>query len=369
MPLEGHHALLIAPTAGGKTEAAVLPVLSRMLSSNWQGLSVLYVCPLRALINNLEFRLQHYAGLVGRQCRLWHGDVSASVKSGIEAEPPDVLLTTPESLEVMLVVPRIAHERLLRNVQVVIVDEIHAFLSDDRGWHLLALLERVDRLSRTPLQRIGLSATVGNPRELLSLLVGPHDGVRNVVAPSQDDAAGAEVTLDYVGSLKNAATVISRLHRGEKRLVFCDSRSKVEDLALQLRATGVDTYVSHSSLSLDERQRAESAFACGNDCVIVATSTLELGIDVGDLNRVIQIDAPTEVASFLQRLGRTGRRAGTTRNYLFLSTCQESLMQAAALMKLWGSGFVEKVVPPAAPVHILSQQIMALDLPWGKWTG
>ena len=143
------------------------------------------------------------------------------------------------------------------------------------------------------------------------------------------------------------------------------------------RATGVDTYVSHSSLSLDERQRAESAFACGNDCVIVATSTLELGIDVGDLNRVIQIDAPTEVASFLQRLGRTGRRAGTTRNYLFLSTCQESLMQAAALMKLWGSGFVEKVVPPAAPVHILSQQIMALVLQerglgaadWQGWIG
>ncbi|MBA2558138.1 MAG: ATP-dependent helicase, partial [Chloroflexi bacterium] len=162
-----------------------------------------------------------------------------------------------------------------------------------------------------------------------------------------------------------AATVISRLHRGEKRLVFCDSRSKVEDLASQLRRLEVQTFVSHSSLSLDERRQAEEAFASGNDCVIVATSTLELGIDVGDLDRVIQIDAPVAVASFLQRLGRTGRRAGTRRNFLFLTTTPESLMQAAALVRLWGNGHVERVEPPPAPFHILAQQIMALALQHG----
>jgi ATP-dependent helicase Lhr and Lhr-like helicase len=139
----------------------------------------------------------------------------------------------------------------------------------------------------------------------------------------------------------------------------------VEDLAAQLRRRGVQTFVSHSSLSLDERRRAEEAFASGNDCVIVATSTLELGIDVGDLDRVIQIDAPVAVASFLQRLGRTGRRAGTTRNYLFLTTAPESLMQAAALVRLWGTGYVEHVQPPPAPFHILAQQIMALALQHG----
>ncbi|WP_291824108.1 helicase-related protein [Candidatus Neomicrothrix sp.] len=119
-----------------------------------------------------------------------------------------------------------------------------------------------------------------------------------------------EVTVDHVGHLPNAAVVISKLHAGEKRLVFCDSRSSVEQLAAELRKRDVTTYVSHASLAFDERRRAEQAFAEGRDCVIVATSTLELGLDVGDLDRVIQINSTIPVASFLQRLGRTGRRPG-----------------------------------------------------------
>ena len=125
--------------------------------------------------------------------------------------------------------------------------------------------------------------------------------------------------LDYVGSLENAAKVIAALHRGEKRLVFCESRRQVEKLGESLRAKGVTTFLSHASLSVAERRRSEEAFAEARDCVIVSTSTLELGIDVGDLDRVIQIDVPGTVASFLQRLGRTGRRARSTRNCLFLT--------------------------------------------------
>src|SRR4029077_8377652 len=168
----------------------------------------------------------------------------------------------------------------------VVVDEIHAFAGDDRGWHLLAVLERLGWIAGRPMQRIGLSATVGNPEMLLDWLVGPTPGDRVVLAPKGDAGADMDLTIDAVGSLRNSATVISRLYRGEKRLVFCDSRSKVEDLASQLRALDVQTFVSHSSLSLDERRRAEEAFASGRDCVIVATSTLELGVDVGDLDRV-----------------------------------------------------------------------------------
>ena len=141
--------------------------------------------------------------------------------------------------------------------------------------------------------------------------------------------------IDYVGNVPNAAHVISRLHRGEKRLAFTDSRSQAEELASFLRGQGVETFISHSSLSRDERLRAEQAFQEARDCVIVATSTLELGIDVGDLDRVIQIDAPTKVASFLQRLGRTGRRTGTARNCLFLATNPHALVRAAAIEKLW----------------------------------
>ena len=147
--------------------------------------------------------------------------------------------------------------------------------------------------------------------------------------------------------MSNAATVIASLHRGEKRLVFCDSRQLVEEIGAALRERGVTTFLSHASLPLDERRRAEQAFAEARDCVIVATSTLELGIDVGDLDRVIQVNAPPSVASFLQRIGRTGRRAGTSRNCLFLALNPGPLLWAAGLLHLWGQGYVEPVVRAA----------------------
>lgn len=478
----GHHAILLAPTAGGKTEAAIFPVLSRMLKEDWSGLSVLYVCPIKALLNNLEPRLRGYAELVGRRVGIWHGDVGQPARRRILNDPPDILLTTPESIEVMLTSPKTDHRVLFRGIQTLVIDEVHAFAGDDRGWHLLAVAERLTKIAGRDIQRLGLSATVGNAEQLADWLAGSSDARRIVVAPGigregrsgsasgggqatglgpatgggpetglgaaagsgpatgfgaatgSDSATrpeattefgsvtgpdatagigpatgpdatagfgsatgadpasgllgpppltgaaaipGTDVCLDYVGSIENAAQVIARLHRGEKRLVFCDSRSRVEQLAAELRASGVNTFVSHSSLSLDERRRAEEAFAEGRDAVIVATSTLELGIDVGDLDRVIQIDAPSTVASFLQRLGRTGRRTGTTRNCLFLTTSDHAFLQAAGLLQLWSEGFVEPVVPPPAPLHILAQQVLALVLQergigrrtWPEWVG
>jgi ATP-dependent helicase Lhr and Lhr-like helicase len=239
------------------------------------------------------------------------------------------------------------------------------------------VLERVTRLAEGEIQRVGLSATVGNPDQLLEWLAGHCAGPRTVTKPTDPGRAAADIVIDYVGSLDNAAVVISRLHRGEKRLVFCDSRSQVEELAGRLRTNGIQTYVSHSSLSFEERRSAEQAFAEGSDCVIVSTSTLELGIDVGDLDRVIQVDAPNTVASFLQRLGRTGRRPGTQRNCLFLATTPEALLRAGALYDLWQSGYVEPIEPPAQPLHILGQQLMALCLQlqglglrdWPAWIG
>lgn len=377
-PLQaGEHALLLAPTAGGKTEAAAFPILSRMMSQEWRGLSVLYLCPIKALLNNLHVRLSQYCSWIGRSVALWHGDVGDKDKNAIRRAPPDILLTTPESLEVLLTSKRTDPLAIFAHVRVVIVDELHAFAGDDRGWHLLSVVARVAKLAERPLQRIGLSATVGNPQALLQWFAGHVPGPRRVIAPPAGSAASPEVRLDHVGSMENAATVISRLHRGEKRLVFVDSRSRVEKLASGLRGLGVNTFVSHSSVSLDERRRAEEAFAQGSDCVIVATSTLELGIDVGDLDRVIQIDAPSTVASFLQRLGRTGRRSGTQRNCLFLTTSDDGFLRAAGLIDLWSHGYVEPILAPATPYHLFAQQIMALALQtgglgsqdWQMWIG
>ncbi|MCF6522714.1 DEAD/DEAH box helicase [Streptomyces sp. JJ36] len=378
--LDGEDTVLLAPTAGGKTEAACLPVLSAMSAHGWAGTSVLYLCPLKALLNNLVTRIDGYAQWLGRRAVLWHGDTKESQRRHIRTERPDILLTTPESLEAMLIGVKTDHAHLLGGVRAVVVDEVHAFAGDDRGWHLLAVLERLQRVAGRPIQRIGLSATVGNPEQLLTWLQGSGAGRRpgRVVAPGvpdtsatssgRDTGAGTagpppgDVEVDHVGSLANAAKVIAALHRGEKRLVFCDSRRQVEELGAELSARGVTVFLSHASLSADERARSEQAFAEARDCVIVATSTLELGIDVGDLDRVVQIDAPGTVAAFLQRIGRTGRRADTTRNCLFLATHQDALLQAAGLLLLWGRGWVEPVVAPPEPRHLVAQQLLAATL-------
>ncbi len=360
--LRGDHCLLLAPTAGGKTEAAMFPLLSKICSERWASPSIVYVCPLKALINNLGERLERYTRMIGRRSGIWHGDIGQTERKHARMDPPDILLTTPESLEGMLISTNPQMKAHLRHLRAVVVDEIHAFAGDDRGWHLLSVLERLNVRVGTDLQRIGLSATVGNPEQLLQWLAARSSRVQTVIQPPVELSSKAEVTLDYVGSLENAATVISRLHRGEKRLVFCDSRSRVESLASLLKTSGIQAFVSHSSLSVSERRRAEDAFAHGDDCVIVATSTLELGIDVGDLDRVIQIDAPPRVASFLQRLGRTGRRSGKVRNCLFLCTEEDALLHGAALLHLWQQGFVEPIVPPALPYHIIAQQALALCL-------
>lgn len=360
--LTGANLVILAPTAGGKTESAFFPVISQMLTEGWDGLSVLYVSPIRALLNNQEHRLQRYFSMVGRRAACWHGDTGQGDRRRILADPPDCLLTTPESLEAMLVSTKIEHRELFRNVRAVVIDELHAFAGDDRGWHLLSVFSRIRRLAGRDLQRIGLSATVGNPAEMLAWLSSGSVRDRQVVSPEPVARQAPELQLDYVGSLENAAKVISLLHRGEKRLVFCDSRSRVEQLAQLLREREVETFVSHSSLGVEERRAAENAFAQKQNCVIVATSSLELGLDVGDLDRVIQIDAPATVASFLQRMGRTGRRAGTRSNCLFLATSDEGLLRAAALLDLWGRGYVEPVNAPPKPYHILAQQLMALVL-------
>jgi ATP-dependent Lhr-like helicase len=366
--LAGEHVLALAPTAGGKTEAAILPLLSQVATQGWPGLSVLYVCPLRALLNNLLPRLERYGEFVGLRVGLWHGDVGAGARNRIIADPPEILLTTPESLEAILMSTRRDHVEFFSGVRTVVVDEVHSFGGDDRGWHLLAVLERLSVVAGRDIQRIGLSATVGEPERLLRWLVGSSTGPARVVAPVPGSGVVApEVTLDHVRSLSNAATVISQLHAGEKRLVFCDSRARVEELSVQLRDLGTNTFVSHSSLALDERRRAEEAFAQATNCVIVSTSTLELGIDVGDLDRVIQIDSPTTVAGFLQRLGRTGRRLGTVRNALFLTTNPElELIRAAGLLSLWSTGYVEPVEGPPKPYHLLAQQILAYVLQEGS---
>src|SRR5690606_21424116 len=221
--MDGEDAVLLAPTAGGKTEAACFPLLSAMAEQRWTGTSVLYLCPLKALLNNLVGRVDTYAQWLGRRAALWHGDTKESQRQRIRTEAPDVLLTTPESLEAMLIGVKTDHARLLGGVRTVVVDEVHAFAGDDRGWHLPAVLERLERVTGRPIQRVGLSATVGNPEHLLRWLQGAGAGSRagRVVAPGVHlPATGA------AGQGEQAAEDLSRRPAGEVELDYVGSRSE-----------------------------------------------------------------------------------------------------------------------------------------------
>jgi ATP-dependent Lhr-like helicase len=362
--LDGDDCVVLAPTAGGKTEAAFFPLLSRMSEEDWRPTSVLYLSPIRALLNNQEARVQRLAGFLGRRAFKWHGDVGPHERLRFLDEPADILLTTPESLEAMLMSPRVPAVEVFAGLRAVVIDEVHAFAGDDRGAHLAAVLERLSRYAGRELQRVGLSATVGNPEAILAWLRGGSARRGRIVDPGGVKAK-PKIDVDFVGSMENAATVIAALHRGKKRLVFVDSRRGVEELGARLGELGVTTFVTHGSLAVHVREDAERAFAEGEDCVIVATSALELGIDVGDLDHVLQIDAPATVASFLQRMGRTGRRAGTTPNCTFLATNESRLLQAMAIVRAFDEGFVEAVRPSRRAVHILAHQIMSLGIQTG----
>lgn len=359
--LDGANVVVLAPTAGGKTEAAFFPLLSTAIKENWNAPSILYLTPIKALINNQEQRLTHLTALVGRRAFKWHGDVSASQRKAFLREPADVLLTTPESLEAMLISKHVSSELVFNNLRAVVIDEVHAFAGDDRGGHLSSVLERVQRYAKRDLQRIGLSATVGNPSTILDWMQGSSSRSKRIVDPPKPPS-NPHVELDFVGNVANAAQVIEQLHPGKKRLVFADSRKMVEELGRALGERGVRTFVMHSSLSMAERTLAEREFAEGKNCVVVATSAMELGIDIGDLDHVLQINSPRTVASFLQRMGRTGRRAGTSPNCTFLCTEPDKLLQAAALIELQREGFIEHVRPSIGSGHLVAHQILAICL-------
>lgn len=362
--LDGCNSVVLAPTAGGKTEAAIFPLLSRILTEGLKPVAVIYVCPIRALLNNQEDRLQAYARMVGLDLFKWHGDVSDSRKQSFRDAPAHVLTTTPESLEVMMISARTDARALFDGLSAVVIDEVHAFAADDRGAHLASLIERLVTLCGCDVQRIGLSATVGNPLVIGEWLQGSSRRPFRLVDPPRPKP-NRDLRLDLRADIADAAAGIGHLARGRKSLVFVESRSKAEKVAHALGGTGVEVFIHHSSVSRADRALAEEQFARGRNTAIVCTSTMELGIDVGDLDQVIQVDAPTTVASFLQRLGRTGRRADTRANCTFFCLGPESLLQAVALLRLAESGWVEDVQPAAHAMHVLAHQVMALILQEG----
>jgi ATP-dependent Lhr-like helicase len=356
--LDGRDCVILAPTAGGKTEAAVLPAWSRVLAEGWPRTSILYICPLRALLNNQDGRLTRMAESVGLKVGKWHGDVAAGERKRLLAEPPDLLLITPESIEVLLIRPSGGAAQLLDQVRLAIVDEVHAFANDARGAHLVSLLERLQHRTGRHIQRVGLSATVGNPQALAHWLQGSGAALPPQVVDPGGHRKVPQLTFDIGPDVAWAAAVIRNKGMAQKQLAFVQSRTQAERLSAAL-GPKARAWIHHSAVGRSRRTEAELAFESEPSGTLVATSSMELGIDVGDLDEVIQLDAPGTVASLAQRLGRTGRRASTLPRMTFLAESPEDLIVSLALAELFLTGWVEDVVPSTRNWPVLVHQIFA----------
>lgn len=365
--LDGNNCVILAPTAGGKTEASMFPVLSGCLTNQELGMRVLYICPTRALINNQEQRLGEYASMLGLGAFKWHGDVTAATKKKFIREPCEVLITTPESLEVMLVSGSVPTVKLFKHLKYVVIDEVHALGSCDRGNHLISVLERIRAYCDNDFQRIGLSATVGNPEQISEWLQGSSKNPQKLVDPPKKPGK-KQIEIKLVSEPGLLVSQVIQAAHGIKSLLFCESRRLVEKISSGLKEGGDPIYVHHSSLSREEREISEYEFHQGSEACIVCTSTMELGIDVGDLDRVLQIDCPATVSSFLQRMGRTGRRPGSVSNTIFFIEKESKLLQAIAIVELARNNWVENVKTQKKVWHILLHQIMAMCLERGAVT-
>lgn len=362
--LDGKNAVILAPTAGGKTEAAMFPLLATLMADEPKGVGMIYVAPIKALLNNQADRLGRYTEMVGLRRFLWHGDIKAADKRRFLTEPAALLMTTPESLEVMLLSAKVPHAQLFHDLRAIVIDEVHSLAGSDRGTQLISVLERLARFTPNDIQRIGLSATVGNPADILTWMQGTSHRESCIIDPPKVTShKDLRIYLrDTIGSM---ATAASTKAAARKSLFFCQSRALAEDIADRMRDRGTDVFVHHSSVSLEERTAAEARFQYGTNACIVCTSTLELGIDVGDLDLVLQANAPSTVSSFLQRLGRTGRRAGQRANTTFYCEDIEPVLQAISIIELARTGWVESVPVQTRAWAVLVHQLLALTLQFG----
>lgn len=373
--LKKRHCLLMAGTASGKTEAAFLPILSALeAQGKSEGLKVLYLSPLRALINDQFARVERLSDTLNIPLLKWHSDVSRSKKIGWLNSPSGILQITPESLESLLINETEKVPELFSAVEYIILDELHAFLESDRGLQVRSLLHRLRRYMRQQPVMIGLSATIGSPEIAQSFLhaeqpdevevLNPADGKRQIFLQA-DFFAKASAALPQA-----LVEDIYGLTKDKKTILFCNSRGQVEELTHRLNETGQKLggplyakryYPHHSSIDRAEREWIEEQMRITKlPLTVVSTNTLELGIDIGSLDLVVQLDATFSVASLKQRLGRSGRREGTPSYLMMYATEEEDLVQAVAVTELLFDRWIEPPEPRRAAYDLLFHQTLSL---------
>ena len=388
--------IIAAATAGGKTEAAFLPLISSILEAPGAGgFELVYVGPLRALINDQFERLEDLCDRAELPVFPWHGDISQGVKTRARKNPRGVLLITPESLEALFVLRGLEIPSLFAGTRAIVIDELHALLDNERGIHLRSLLTRLELAVGRRIRRVGLSATLGQ-MTLAREYLRPEAPDSVVLLKSKSD--NQELKVQLRGYLEQGARsgsheeredesaarravaehLFSRL-RGSRNLIFAGSRQSVEWYADKLRAMSEDArlpvefFPHHASLSREHRIDLEKRLKTHPATTAVCTSTLELGIDIGDIACVAQIGAPFSVASLRQRLGRSGRRPGQAavlRMYAIetapsadshpLDRLHLGLVRSVAMVELLIEGWCEPPVPQALHLSTLTHQVLSV---------
>jgi ATP-dependent Lhr-like helicase len=395
----GKHTLIAAPTGSGKTLAAFLACIDRLLKESLEQplkneFRVVYVSPLRALSNdmhrNLEVPLAEITALAEAEgvtlppirVGLRTGDTSASKRASLVRRPPHILVTTPESLYLMLTAEK-SREKL-RNVNTVIVDEIHALVRDKRGSHLSLTLERLAALCEGPVQRIGLSATQKPIERVAEFLIGSGNerGENSAtrisqsaidcqiidVGHSRELDLAVEVPPSELGAVcmheqweEINARLVELINEHRSTLIFVNTRRMAERVTHQLtELLGEDAVgAHHGSLSTEIRLETERRLKKGELKAVVATASLELGLDIGYIDLVIQIGSPRSIATFLQRIGRSGHSLGLVPKGRLFALTRDELLECMALIRAVRAGRLDAVPIPEAPLDILAQQIVA----------
>ncbi|MEM2005819.1 MAG: DEAD/DEAH box helicase [Zestosphaera sp.] len=367
--LSGRHTLIVAPTGSGKTEAAVLPIFSRMVEegAGVKPIAAVYVTPLRALNRDMLRRLEALGGRLGFKVAVRHGDTPSSARRLMVESPPHVLITTPETLAYLLV--NEALRRYLRNVRWVVIDEFHELINSKRGTHLLADLERIARLAGR-YQRIALSASIGDVNEVKEVLAPGRVVAEAVIPASRESEVKVITPADTTGgSLERHAVVdavSNLLTKFRSVIIFTNTRDEAEWLGSMLGRRGIPVEVHHGSLSKGVREDVEMRLKEGLLKAVVSTSSLELGIDVGYVDAVIQVSSPRQAVKLLQRIGRSSHKVWLKAvGYVVVGRSVDDLTESLVLVRRASNYDLEESRVFKKPLDALAHLLVGLGLEGG----
>jgi ATP-dependent Lhr-like helicase len=355
--LAGQNVLILAPTGSGKTESALLPILEKIKEKDGQGIVALYITPLRALSRDLKERFEWWCDRLGIDHDIRTGDTTQAERAKHRLKPPKILLTTVESLQALLM-GRIMRKHLA-SVEFVIVDEIHDILDNKRGAQLSLGLERLNEIAK--FQRIGLTATVANENEAAKLLFGE----REYAVCESGKNRPMEISAEFLPKDKRLERIKDLVEKN-RSLVFVNTRSMAEELGASLRKMNAPIDVHHGSLSKEVRLTTEDRFKKGELNSIICTSSLELGIDVGDVSLTVQYDSPHQVFRLIQRIGRSGHSLEKVPRGIILSGDFDDHLESEVLIALGKNGWMEDKRVERGALDVIGHQVVGVLLDFGK---